>query len=90
MLEHLDLVVGQPLPHYGGGGNWHIVPEEHPALLHQLRPLLLQILKESGEGIHNEGGIHIFSLLDLLSVDEPGGGGEGEDHHGYRLAAPLP
>ena len=38
------LVVGQPLPHYGGGVNWRIVPVEHPALFSPMRPLLLQNL----------------------------------------------
>ena len=80
MFEHLDLVFGQPLLHYGGSVNWRIVPVEHPALLHQLRPLLLQILQESGEGIHNEGSIHRLPLLDHPGVDEPVGVEEGEDH----------
>ena len=38
------LVVGQPLPHYGGSVNWRIVPVEHPALFSPMRPLLLQNL----------------------------------------------
>ena len=73
-------MVGQLLPHYGGGVNWRIVPVKHPALFSPMRPLLLQNLWESSEGIHIEGGIDRLPLLDHLGIDEPVGVKEVEDH----------
>ena len=80
IIEGLDIVIGHPLLHYGGSVNWHIVPVKHPALLHQLRPLLAQNLQETGEGIYNNGGIDTLPLLDHLGEDVLVGVEDGEDH----------
>ena len=80
IIEGLDIVIGHPLLHYGGSVNWHIVPVKHPALLHQLRPLLAQNLQETGEGIYNKGGIDTLPLLDHLGEDVLVGVEDGEDH----------
>ena len=70
----------QSLPHYGSSLNWRNVPVKNAALLHQLRPYLAKNLQETGEGIHNEGGVDRLPLLDRLGVDDPVGLEEGEDH----------
>ena len=76
----LDLVVCLQHQPNGGGVNWCFVPVEHLALFHHLRPLLLQNLKESSEGIHNEDSIHGLPILYRLGVDEPVGDEEGDNH----------
>ena len=76
----LDLVVCLQHQPNGGGVNWCFVPVEHSALFHHLRPLLLQNLKESSEGIHNEDSIHGLPILYRLGVDEPVGDEEGDNH----------
>ena len=78
-FEHLDLVVSQSLPHFGGSLNWRNVPVKNAALLHQLRPYIAKNLQETVEGIHSEGGVDRLPLLDHLGVDDPVGVKEGED-----------
>ena len=53
---------------------------EHPALLHQLRPLLLQNLKKCIQGIHIKDGIQRLPNLDHLGEDELVAAEEGKDH----------
>ena len=55
----------------GGGVKWCFVPVEHSALFHHLRPHLLQNLKETSEGIHNEAAFTdfpFFTFLVLMSL----------------------
>jgi len=71
VLQHLDLSGGQPGAHNGGSMDRVIVPMEPPLSGRHFWSLLLQLLPEGGQGLHNVVFVDLGALGATLVYTRP-------------------
>ncbi len=70
VLQHLDVVVGDPVFDNGGHVDWRIVPMKPPLLCTQFRSLFPQMPQECGKDRDNVIGIHRLAFGDNVGINK--------------------